>query len=142
MKTYYKGATGIILTYSITDRKSFQNVENWIKQIQIHAAVDVIIVLVGNKCDLGTEARDITIAEGQQLAKKHSMEFFETSAKDGTNVNEVFQYLANVIKNKMAENPALKKGIMVGGTDQNNTKLQTLPFRTSTPANNSDGCKC
>ena len=138
MKTYYKGATGIMLTYSIIDRKSFQNVENWLKQIQINAAADVIVVLVGNKCDLGE--REITIAEGQQLAKKHSLEFFETSAKDGTNVNEVFHYLANVIKNKMADNPALKKGIVIGA-DQTATKMLSIPLRTSTPST-SDGCKC
>ena len=51
-QTYYKGAIGIILAYSITDKSSFENVENWIKQIHEHASSDVIKVLVGNKSDL------------------------------------------------------------------------------------------
>ena len=51
-QTYYKGAIGIILAYSITDKNSFENVENWIKQIHEHASSDVIKVLVGNKSDL------------------------------------------------------------------------------------------
>jgi len=32
-ETYYKGAAGVVLVYSVTDRKSFNNMENWIKQI-------------------------------------------------------------------------------------------------------------
>jgi Ras-related protein Rab-8A len=32
-ETYYKGAAGVVLVYSITDRKTFNNIENWLKQI-------------------------------------------------------------------------------------------------------------
>jgi len=144
MKTYYKGATGIILTYSIADRKSFQNVENWLKQIQIHASADVNVVLVGNKCDI-TE-RDVTTAEGQQLAQKHSLEFFETSAKEGNNVNEVFYHLAKVIKTKQEENPALlrdKRIMATNGADLSgaNVKLgQSGKSERST--NNAEKCNC
>lgn len=141
MKTYYKGATGIILTYSIADRKSFQNVENWLKQIQIHASADVNVVLVGNKCDL-TE-RDVTTIEGQQLAQKHSLQFFETSAKEGTNVNEVFYHLAKVIKTKQEENPALlrdKRILATNGAELSGTVSVKLgPDRS---ANNAERCNC
>ena len=141
MKTYYKGATGIILTYSITDRKSFQNVENWLKQIQIHAFADVNVVLVGNKCDL-TE-RDVTTVEGQQLAQKHSLQFFETSAKEGTNVNEVFYHLAKVIKTKQEENPALlrdKRILATNGAELSGTVSVKLgPDRSG---NNAERCNC
>lgn len=42
---------GIVLTYAVDDRSSFNDIENWVKQIKMHAAADVVKVLVGNKCD-------------------------------------------------------------------------------------------
>ena len=50
-QTYYKGAMGIILVYDWTDEQTFNNIRNWIKQIETHAAKDVAKLLVGNKCD-------------------------------------------------------------------------------------------
>ena len=50
--SYYKGAWGIILSYSIADRKSFESIGKWMKQIKENAANDVLLVLVGNKNDL------------------------------------------------------------------------------------------
>ena len=57
-QTYYKGAAGIILTYSI-DRGSFENIERWIHQIENHAPSDVNKILVATKCDLNYE-RQVT----------------------------------------------------------------------------------
>lgn len=51
-QTYYKGAAGIILTYSITDATSFVNVQRWITQIDSNAPEDVSKVLVATKHDL------------------------------------------------------------------------------------------
>ena len=51
-QTYYKGAVGIILTYSITDRTSFENIERWITQIDNNAPSDVSKVLIATKFDL------------------------------------------------------------------------------------------
>jgi Ras-related protein Rab-8A len=42
---------GIILTYAIDDVDSFQDIQNWVKQIKMHASSDVVKVLVGNKSD-------------------------------------------------------------------------------------------
>jgi GTPase SAR1 family protein len=49
---------GIILTYSIDERTSFNDIENWIKQIKTHANSDVVKILVGNKCDI--EKREVS----------------------------------------------------------------------------------
>ena len=54
-QTYYKGAAGIILTYSIVDRNSFDNVDRWIHQIECNAPADVSKVLLGTKSDLNYE---------------------------------------------------------------------------------------
>ena len=97
-KTYYKGAHGIILTYDVTDINSFKNIRNWIKQIEQNAQNTVCKVLVGNKCDKNDSA--VSFEEGQKLAKEYGMEFFETSAKSNTNVNETFTFLTKeILKN-------------------------------------------
>ena len=58
-QTYYKGAMGIVMVYSITDRDSFNALENWMRQIKTHAAENVIKVLIANKSDCTTE-RQVT----------------------------------------------------------------------------------
>jgi small GTP-binding protein len=78
-QTYYRGAMGIVLTYSIDDRNSFNDIENWIKQIKMHASSDVVKVLVGSKCD--SPKREVTFEEGKKLARDLGLQFYETSAK-------------------------------------------------------------
>ena len=51
-QTYYKGAMGIILAYDCTSEDSFNNVRNWVRQIDLHANQNVEKILVGNKADL------------------------------------------------------------------------------------------
>ena len=58
---------GIILTYAVDDRVTFNNIENWVKQIKTHASSEVIKILVGNKSD--SEKRDVSYEEGKNLAK-------------------------------------------------------------------------
>lgn len=50
-QTYYRGSMGILLTYSISDIISFENVSVWYKQIRTHATPETIVILVGNKSD-------------------------------------------------------------------------------------------
>ena len=94
-KTYYKGMHGIILMYDVTDQNSFKNVRNWIKQIEANAEILVKKVLVGHKCD--EPGREVTEEEGKKLAEEYNMVFFESSARTGKNVSEVFNYLGKEI---------------------------------------------
>ena len=87
---------GIIMVYDITDRQSFNAVDEWIKSIYEHTD-DIVLILVGNKTDMA-DSRKISYDEGLQLAQKYKMGFLETSAKDNSNVKEAFMRIGSEIK--------------------------------------------
>jgi len=107
-KNYYKGANGIILIYDVTNMQTYENVKNWISQIKEEASPNVIIYLVGNKIDVPDEQRLIKAEDGQKIADEFNLPFKEASAKDGTNVNEIFQELLEEIDEKYAKIEAPK----------------------------------
>jgi small GTP-binding protein len=96
---YYHRAAGALLVYDVTSRDSFAKLEEFYNTLREQAAAGIPIVLVGNKTDLG-EARLITTEEGQIFAEQHEIAaFWETSAKDGTNVRDAFvDLVAKVIE--------------------------------------------
>ncbi len=91
-KNYYKGAHGIILIYDITNKKSFENVRNWINQIKEEVSEKVSIILVGNKID-DEEHRVVATEDGEKIAKELGLMFFECSAKSGVNIDSTFNEL-------------------------------------------------
>jgi len=113
-QTYYKGAMGIVLTYACNDRDSFNNIENWLRQIKQHANENVCKILVANKCDISD--RTITFSEGKALADKYNMQFFETSAKTDTNITPVFGAIAKEIKDRILTNDTGRAQETGGGT--------------------------
>ena len=98
--SYYKGAHGIILTYDITDKQSFKDIENWLTEVEKFANENVIKLLVGNKCDLESQ-RQVTFDEGKEYADSLGIQFLETSAKNNSNVEKAFFTLANEIKGRV-----------------------------------------
>ena len=95
-KNYYKGADGIILIYDVTNEKSYKSIKTWISQIKESAIDNVIIYIVGNKIDKKGE-RKVSEEDGRKLANEYGFPFAETSAKDGININETFEDLAERI---------------------------------------------
>ncbi|CAO2598957.1 Ras-related protein Rab-13, partial [Lemmus lemmus] len=93
---YYRGAMGIILVYDITDEKSFENIQNWMKSIKENASAGVERLLLGNKCDMEAK-RKVQKEQADKLAREHGIRFFETSAKSSMNVDEAFNSLARDI---------------------------------------------
>ena len=73
-------------------------------QISSLAPQDVKVIIVANKIDLDEE-RKVTTEEGQLLAAKYNVTFFEASAKTGHNVNEIFQTMGSQILEKVGKNP-------------------------------------
>jgi len=99
---YYRGAMGILLVYDVTDERSFNNVRNWIRNIEQHASEGVNKILLGNKCDM-KEKRAVDKERGQALADEYGLKFLEVSAKSNINVEEAFVSLARDIKKRLID---------------------------------------
>jgi GTPase SAR1 family protein len=96
---FFGRADGFVLTYDISNRPSFDHVIGWMRDIKTRAPPDCDIVLCGNKSDLDND-RVVTLDEGKQLAEEYGVQFFETSALTGHNVEKMFTALATTIKHK------------------------------------------
>lgn len=90
--TSVKNSQGIILVYDITNRKSFEDLNMWINDIN-NATDKASIILFGNKCDL--QNRKVSKEEAEKFAKKNNIPYIETSAKLKLNINEGFSIVAN-----------------------------------------------
>ena len=106
-RMYYKGADGILVGFDLTNKNTFSQVNYWIEQIEANKTKDnpISIVLFGNKCD-AKEQIVVKDEEIKSLKEKYNFEFFATSAKDGTNVKNAFEYL---IKTTLKTNGLLEK---------------------------------
>ncbi|KAM7321209.1 hypothetical protein ACRRTK_019301 [Alexandromys fortis] len=76
MTAYYRGAMGIMLVYDITNEKSFDNIRNWIQNIEEHASADVEKMILGNKCDMN-DKRQVSKEQGEKLALDYGIKFME-----------------------------------------------------------------
>ena len=63
-QTYYKGAMGILLVYDVTEENTFNNIQNWLNQIDQHALPNVRKVLIANKTDMPESEKKIDSQRG------------------------------------------------------------------------------
>ena len=106
---YYKNALLIVFVYAVVDKKTFGNIQNWVKDVKTQNE-DAKFLLVGNKCDLGKE-RQVTYEDAKKYAEENNMKFIEVSAKEGTNINNdmfipiIKEFLNDIEKNLTYNNP-------------------------------------
>jgi len=133
---YYRNAQSALVVYDLTKASSLVKAKHWVAELQRQASPGIVIALVGNKLDLvededageaapaategeeGEEeerARKISTKEGREYAEEENLLFFETSAKSGHNVNEVFTAIANAIPETSLKGP---RGATGGGATQ------------------------
>jgi GTPase SAR1 family protein len=145
---FFGRADGFVLTYDISNRPSFDHVIGWMRDIKTRAPPDCDIVLCGNKSDLDND-RVVTFDEGKQLADEYGVQFFETSALTGQNVEKLFTSLATTIKHKRIDDidgnpiqpaPSTDNASISGNTNTNQTvnlAASTAEGTTGTPKSTS-----
>lgn len=88
-------AEAIVLVYDWTKRETFNEITNWLNQIEQNCAEGVLKVLVANKIDRLDV--DVEHEEGEEFAKNNKLRFFKVSAKTGDNVEKLFTYVTNAL---------------------------------------------
>ncbi|THX58578.1 putative rab GTPase Vps21/Ypt51 [Aureobasidium pullulans] len=125
---YYRNAQAALVVYDLTKPSSLVKARHWVAELQRQASPGIVIALVGNKFDLcgeegedaeedaateaaagededGADARKVSTREAKSYADEENLLFFETSAKNGTNVTEVFTAIANGIPETSLKGP-------------------------------------
>ena len=97
--TYYKGAKGALLVYDITRKNTFDNIDNWLKELISINSKNICISLIGNKSDLSL-LRQVPKEKAMEKANRYRMKFYETSALDSSNIKHAFEDLIMEIYNK------------------------------------------
>ena len=88
-RAYYRNSVYAIITYSVIDKESFDNVPYWIEHVKRYAHSDTRLALVGTKCDC-TDDKVVDYTRARDFANERQIPFFEVSSKDGTNVELAF----------------------------------------------------
>ena len=115
-QSYYQKVDGIIFVFDVTNRESFEGIKYWLKDALSYNK-EIVYVIVGNKIDL----KNIIVVnknnvKGQKIFK--DIKYFETSAKENTNVEKPFEELANLILQKLNEegNKSVRDSIQRSGS--------------------------
>lgn len=94
---YYRGAVGAIVAFDVTKYRTFQKLDSWLEQLRQYTHDDIVICIVGNKIDLLD--RQVTTLEASEFAKDNRCFYMETSALDGTGINQAFYTVMEEIYN-------------------------------------------
>lgn len=163
---YYRNAQAALVVYDITKPSSLTKAQHWVAELHRQASPGIVIALVGNKSDLAsegtsgdvaedadaapaadgdvgaegesTDARRVPTKTAKAYADEEGLLFFETSAKTGQNVAEVFTAIANAIPETSLKGP---RG--VGGQTnlgrQEDSRVNLGSARAEGPK---EGCAC
>ena len=81
-----KTCQGIVLSFDLTKKATFEKVPDWIKEIK-DINNQIPIILFGNKCDM-IDNREVEEEDAEAMAKEYNLNYFETSAKEDINIKE------------------------------------------------------
>ena len=101
-RSFFRDAHGILLIYDVSDKKSFNDLNIWLKEIKENSPKTSSILLVGNKIDLSN--RVISNQEANDFAIKNKIQYVEVSCLEGRFIETPFQNLSNEIVNKIKNN--------------------------------------
>lgn len=123
-KAYFRSAIGVILVFDLTDRKSFEDLNQWLNDVHALCDPNAVVTLIGNKTDLQS-ARTVSESEAESFAQLHHLTYLETSALGGDNIREAFQRTAAAVFRKSLSSKEAKDDTKK--LDQNNDKDKSCP---------------
>ena len=92
---YYRDAQVAILTFDVTNSQTFEGLDYWLKELSDKVnRENMLLFLAGNKCDVDNSLKKVSAKEAKEFAEKNNMYFFETSAKTGAGVKDLFKTIA------------------------------------------------
>ena len=107
---YYRNAMCALICYDMTSRASFEAAQKWADELRLQGPENVVLCVVGNKCDTPKEERKVPTTEVQAWSNAIGASFFEVSAKEGKNVQRVFEDSAlRVLRQPGALDPSKPK---------------------------------
>ncbi|KAK9479962.1 ras family-domain-containing protein [Lipomyces japonicus] len=128
---YYRNANCAVVVYDITQAASLDKAKSWVKELQRQANENIIIALAGNKTDLDAK-RQVETSVAEAYAQESGLLFFETSAKTGENVTELFTAIA---KKLPLETANTRQRVAPKAVDLNRQGRRA-------PAASNNGCTC
>ena len=112
ISNFYKNSSLAIIVYAIDNINSFNNINMWIKDLKQFSNPNIKIILIGNKNDLN-DKRVIQFEKGKEFSKDYNFDlFFETSAKNGFNVKNVFIDAAKILYLEYMEYVNIKNNLI------------------------------
>lgn len=123
-QSYYRSADAIVLVYDIGAIQTYQNLQEWLTEVDRYAGASVHKILIGNKSD--RTDREVSQDLGEKFADQHGMPFLETSAKTANNIEELFLRLAKNLRDVHSS----KK---LNQPSSNSTKPNTVALNKDTP---------
>ncbi len=133
-RSYYRGATGALLVYDVSRRDTFNHLTRWLEDAQQIASPNMVVMLIGNKCDL--EKREVSQEEGERFAREHGLIFLETSAKTARNVEEAFLRTARMIYDNIL------RGVYDLSNDVRTSMISVLYLGSRNPSRNAARSHC
>lgn len=95
---YYKEAAAAILTYDVTNEETLTNLTYWIDELRNKADTpNILLCLAGNKADVSPDEKKVSLNKGKKFAEENQMLFYETSARTGNGVSELFNAIAKTL---------------------------------------------
>ena len=134
VRSYYRNAIAVFVVYDISNRLSYNAIPRWIRILDEVDSNIKFKVLIGNKTDISTFAH-VNKLEGEQVAKKFNFcAFYETSAKNGQNIEDIFENLTKIIKEKIdngeltLETKGIKSKVNLDSDDENEKRYLRCCF--------------
>lgn len=93
---YYRNSHGALVVFDVTEPKTFDRATKWVNEVRNHSA-DVVIILIGNKCDVRGDTRKVDFEKANAYAMKNNISYIETSAKENIGVSNCFSKLMGAI---------------------------------------------